>query len=57
MAADNNDKETLEKRVADDAEVDCEAGINSSNNDEEVIAVDKDDDDNSVDKDTNSTRR
>jgi len=52
MPVDNIDTATIEKRPADDAADDCEAGINSSNNDNnEVIAVDKVDDDSSVDKD------
>jgi len=52
MPVDNIDTATIEKRPADDAADDCEAGINSSNNDNnEVIAVDKVDDDFSVDKD------
>ena len=46
MAAKNIDTATLEKRSANDAADDCEAGINSTNNDDEVIAIDKDDDDN-----------
>ena len=53
MAVENNiDTATIEKRPADDAAEDCEVGINSSINDnnEEVIAIDKEVDD-SADKD------
>ena len=49
MAADDNDKETLEKRAANDADDDCETGVkNSTHTNNEVIAIDKDDDDDSV---------
>ena len=45
MAAKNIDTATLEKRSAIDDADDCEVGVNSTTNDE-VIAIDKDDDDN-----------
>jgi len=45
MAVENIDAATIEKRPADDAADDCEAGINSSNNDnnDEVIAINDND--------------
>ena len=41
MAVENIDTATIEKRPADDAADDCEAGINSSNNDNNVTDTTK----------------